>query len=353
MTKSDDPLVTADWGSVHDEGNAVVLKKFSMSKFHLHIHHLRSALVVPKAEISPNKIVMGETREQHERWRQATYQELVVLLKDASQKPTAAMLALTCIRKPASASKVWSTEDSMCKAPWPTRMHLFRRFLAARVNPQNVWANFDVSNALLSAELSDDLVILAQPPLSFTLVGETKSTRPMLQKHAMACEKRLVGEKQTRQDSECLTYQHGKIERLWQNAHHPNLWLWPNPAMIINLSLVCQMTVIFQLLQCLVNRHICPLSWSTSMMFSRLDLDQRSNHYSSNYPSSKTNLETSTHRGFLTLVNESGQIWALGWCINKVRYTRFLNAWKTVSCCGIFEQRTRHCVDSCSHDLFG
>ena len=38
--------------------------------------------------------------------------------------------------------------------------HLLRLFLAVQANPKHVLASFDVSNAFLNAELSDDVVIL-------------------------------------------------------------------------------------------------------------------------------------------------------------------------------------------------
>ena len=40
---------------------------------------------------------------------------------------------------------------------------LLRLFLALQANPKHVFASFDVSNAFLNAELSDDVVILTQP----------------------------------------------------------------------------------------------------------------------------------------------------------------------------------------------
>ena len=41
--------------------------------------------------------------------------------------------------------------------------HLLRLFLAVQANPKHVLASFDVSNAFLNAELSEDVIILTQP----------------------------------------------------------------------------------------------------------------------------------------------------------------------------------------------
>ena len=41
--------------------------------------------------------------------------------------------------------------------------HLLRLFLAVHTNPKHVLASFDLSNAFLNEELSEDVVILTQP----------------------------------------------------------------------------------------------------------------------------------------------------------------------------------------------
>ena len=45
--------------------------------------------------------------------------------------------------------------------------HLLRLFLAVQANPKHVLASFDVSNAFLNAELSEDVLILTQPAPEF------------------------------------------------------------------------------------------------------------------------------------------------------------------------------------------
>ena len=63
--------------------------------------------------------------------------------------------------------------------------HFLRLFLAVQANPKHVLASFDVSNAFLNAELSDDVIILTQPPelVQFGLVNLALSTSA--RKHAM------------------------------------------------------------------------------------------------------------------------------------------------------------------------
>ena len=53
--------------------------------------------------------------------------------------------------------------------------HLLRLFLAVQANPKHVLASFDVSNAFLNAELSEDFLILTQPPpelIQFEVMGD-------------------------------------------------------------------------------------------------------------------------------------------------------------------------------------
>ena len=52
--------------------------------------------------------------------------------------------------------------------------HLLRLFLAVQANPKHVLASFEVSNAFLSAELSEDVVILAQPAPELIQFGLVK-----------------------------------------------------------------------------------------------------------------------------------------------------------------------------------
>ena len=52
--------------------------------------------------------------------------------------------------------------------------HLLRLFLAAQANPTHVLASFDVSNSFLNAELSEDVIILTQPPPELIQFGLVK-----------------------------------------------------------------------------------------------------------------------------------------------------------------------------------
>ena len=66
--------------------------------------------------------------------------------------------------------------------------HLLRLFLAVQANPRHVLANFDVSNAFLNAELSEDVAILTEPApelIQFGVVQPAPYTSAL--KHAMDC----------------------------------------------------------------------------------------------------------------------------------------------------------------------
>ena len=52
--------------------------------------------------------------------------------------------------------------------------HLLRPFLAVQANPKHVLASFDVSNAFVNAELSEDVVILTQPAPQLVPFGLVK-----------------------------------------------------------------------------------------------------------------------------------------------------------------------------------
>ena len=64
--------------------------------------------------------------------------------------------------------------------------HLLRRSQAVQANPKHVLASFDVSNAFLNAELSEDVLILTQPELiQFGLVKGWQALSTSARKHAM------------------------------------------------------------------------------------------------------------------------------------------------------------------------
>ena len=52
--------------------------------------------------------------------------------------------------------------------------HLLRLFLSVYASSKNVLASFDVSNAFLNAELSDDVMILTQPAPELVQFGLVK-----------------------------------------------------------------------------------------------------------------------------------------------------------------------------------
>ena len=53
---------------------------------------------------------------------------------------------------------------SKSRTPRPTRMRISQIVATLQANPKHVLASFDVSNAFLNAELSEDVIILTQPP---------------------------------------------------------------------------------------------------------------------------------------------------------------------------------------------
>ena len=169
---------------------------------------LRNSLTktVPKARIIPNKVVMQTKGDQYERWKQATSKELQAFLKTALKEPTAETKARYFAKKqkvvmqlpiftvkPMTAGKraLGLQGDEYEKARICLQgqnhegfqihnstnnadAHLLRLFLSVYASSKNVFASFDVSNASLNAELSEEVTILTQPAPELVQFGLVK-----------------------------------------------------------------------------------------------------------------------------------------------------------------------------------
>ena len=191
--------------------------------------------VVPKAEIVPSKSVMSSSGEQCERRKQAMSKEPMAFLKTAWKEPTAEMRAkhfvakkrvvlqlLVFSLKPMAAEKCaagmtgekyekarislqgqnhegFQAQNSTTNAD----SHLLRLFLAVQANPDHILASFDISNAFLNAESSEDVVMLTQPAPELIQFGLVKPGTPyQCTKPAMVSEKSVGRSK--REDIMCL-----------------------------------------------------------------------------------------------------------------------------------------------------
>ena len=149
---------------------------------------------------------MSTSGAQYDRWKQATQKELQAFLKTAWKEPTPELRAryfaskkkvvmqlLVFSLKPMTAEKKaqglvgdeyekariclqgqnhegFQVQNSTTNAD----AHLLRLFLAVQANPKHVLASFDVSNAFLNAELSEDVIILTQPAPELIQFGLVK-----------------------------------------------------------------------------------------------------------------------------------------------------------------------------------
>ena len=198
----------AYWGDVNEAGNDQVRQEVLDFVCPTHqADQLRTSLTktVPKARIIPNKVVMQTKGDQYERWKQATSKELQAFLKTAWKEPTAetkarylakkqkvVMLLLVFTMKPMTAEKraLGRQGDEYEKAriclqgqnhegfqihnSTNADAHLLRLFLSVYASSKNVLASFDVCNAFLNAELSEEVTILTQPAPELVQFGLVK-----------------------------------------------------------------------------------------------------------------------------------------------------------------------------------
>ena len=199
----------AYWGDVNEAGNDHVRQE--VLDFVCPTHQpekLRTSLTktVPKARIILNKVVMQTKGDQCERWKQATSKELQAFLKTAWKEPTAetkaryfarkqkvVMQVLVFTMKPMTAEKralgLQGDEYEKARICLQGQNHedfqihnstnnadarLLRLFLSVYASSKNVLASFDVSNAFLNAELSDEVTILTQPAPELVQFGLVK-----------------------------------------------------------------------------------------------------------------------------------------------------------------------------------
>ena len=106
-------------------------------------------------------------------------------------------------------------------------MHTFRLFLAVQANPKHVLASFDVSNAFLNAELSEDVIILTQPAPELIQFGLVKPGT--LYQCTKACyglrEAPKLWEEARDKTLTSFVFQIDHMEySLRQSTYHPSLW---------------------------------------------------------------------------------------------------------------------------------
>ena len=252
----------AYWGDVNEEGNDHVRQEvLDFVCPAQQPEQLRTSLTktVPKARIIPNKVVMQTKGDQYERWKQATAKELHAFLKTAWKEPTAetkaryfakkqkvVMQLLVFTMKPMTAEKraLGLQGDEYEKARICLQgqhhegfqlhnstnnadAHLLRLFLSVYANSKNVLASFDVSNAFLNAELSEEVTILTQPAPELVQFGLVKPGT------LYQCTKACYGLREApklweESRDKTLTAFHFLIEghtySLRQSVYHPSLW---------------------------------------------------------------------------------------------------------------------------------
>ena len=252
----------AYWGDVNEEGNDHVRQEvLDFVCPTQQPEQLRTSLTktVPKARIIPNKVVMQTKGDQYERWKQATAKELHAFLKTAWKEPTAetkaryfakkqkvVMQLLVFTMKPMTAEKraLGLQGDEYEKARICLQgqhhegfqlhnstnnadAHLLRLFLSVYANGKNVLASFDVSNAFLNAELSEEVTILTQPAPELVQFGLVKPGT------LYQCTKACYGLREApklweESRDKTLTAFHFLIEgdtySLRQSVYHPSLW---------------------------------------------------------------------------------------------------------------------------------
>ena len=101
-------------------------------------------------------------------------------------------------------------------------------FLAVQANPMHVLASFDVSNAFLNAELSEDVVILTQPALELVQFGLVKPGTLYRCTKACYCglkEAPKLWEEARDKTLTSLVFQIDNEDyNLRQSTYHPSLW---------------------------------------------------------------------------------------------------------------------------------
>ena len=252
----------AYWGDVTEEGNDHVRQEvLDFVRPAQQPEQLRTSLTktVPKARIVPNKVVMQTQGDQYERWKQATAKELHAFLKTAWKEPTAetkaryfakkqkvVMQLLVFTMKPMTAEKraLGLQGDEYEKARICLQgqhhegfqihnstnnadAHLLRLFLSVYASSKNVLASFDVSNAFLNAELSEEVTILTQPAPELIQFGLVKPGT------LYQCTKACYGLREApklweESRDKTLTAFHflidGDTYSLRQSVYHPSLW---------------------------------------------------------------------------------------------------------------------------------
>ena len=151
--------------------------------------------------------------------------------------------------------------------------HLLRLFLAVQANPKHVLASFDVSNAYLNAELSEDVIILTQPApelIQFGLVkpGTHSTNAP---RHVMVlCEAPKLCEEARDKTLTSVVFQIDNVEySLRQSTYHPRSMVCCSGdlASMGVRKFACQMIAAFLPFQSLANMRELQHAQSTWMIF--------------------------------------------------------------------------------------
>ena len=110
---------------------------------------------------------------------------------------------------------------------------LLRLFLAVQANPKHVLASFDVSNAFLNAELSEDVIILTQPAPELIQFGLVKpGTLYQCTKACYGLRKApKLWEEARDKTLTSFVFQIDNVEySLRESTYHPNLWFVVRPC---------------------------------------------------------------------------------------------------------------------------
>ena len=105
--------------------------------------------------------------------------------------------------------------------------HLLHLFLSVYVSSKNVLASFDVSNAFLNAELSEEVTILTQPAPELVQFGLVKPET--LYQSTKACyglreAPKLWEESRDKTSTAFIFTIDGDTYSLRQSVYHPSLW---------------------------------------------------------------------------------------------------------------------------------
>ena len=315
----------AYWGDVNEVGNDHVRQEvLDFVCPAQQPEQLRDSLTktVPKARIFPNKVVMQTTGDQYERWKQATSKWFNAFLKIAWKEPTAetkarylankqkvVMQLLVFTLKPMTAEKralgLQGEEYEKARICLQAQnhkgfqihnstnnadAHLLRLFLSVYASSKSVLTSFNVSNAFLSAELSDDVTILTQPAPELVQFGLVKART--LYQCTKACyglrEAPKLWEESRDKTLTAFTFTiKGDTCSLRQSVYHPSLWFVIKAPCLSRPQAVRlpdeRMRVAYLTYLYSGSARMWRLFWCMWMTFWQRDHGRSYNHCSNNY----------------------------------------------------------------------